>query len=125
MKGRFHVPKRGRLERTAERVVAQVMRRMPEAIRTQAEACQVVIGWGEELGIEPDLLGWFTGRSRLDGEPTHVDEMPEIVLVADHLWEFSDHRADVYEHEIATTFLHELGHYLGLDEDDILERGLD
>ena len=125
MKGRFHIPQRDRLERTAERVVAQVMRRMPEAIRSQAQACQVIIGWGSELKVEKDLLGWFNGRSRLDGEPASPDEMPEIVLVADHLWDFAEHRADVYEHEVATTFLHELGHYLGLDEDDLLDRGLD
>jgi predicted Zn-dependent protease with MMP-like domain len=27
--------------------------------------------------------------------------------------------------EIRTTFLHEVGHFLGLDEDDLIERGLD
>ena len=29
-----------------------------------------------------------------------------------------------FEEEVGITFMHELGHYLGLDEDDLDERGL-
>ena len=32
---------------------------------------------------------------------------------------------DVYLDEVHTTFLHELGHFLGLGEDDLTERGLE
>jgi predicted Zn-dependent protease with MMP-like domain len=30
-----------------------------------------------------------------------------------------------FRNEIRITYLHELGHYLGLDEDDLFERGLE
>jgi len=32
---------------------------------------------------------------------------------------------DAYREEVRITFLHELGHYLGLDEGDLSERGLE
>jgi len=31
----------------------------------------------------------------------------------------------VYREEVRVTYLHELGHYLGWDEDDLTARGLD
>ncbi len=31
----------------------------------------------------------------------------------------------VYRAEVRTTYLHELGHYLGLDEDELTQRGLE
>ena len=32
---------------------------------------------------------------------------------------------EFFRDEVHTTYLHELGHYLGLDEDDLTERGLE
>jgi len=32
---------------------------------------------------------------------------------------------DSYREEVRITFLHELGHYLGLDEGDLFQRGLE
>jgi predicted Zn-dependent protease with MMP-like domain len=32
---------------------------------------------------------------------------------------------DLFREEVATTLLHELGHYLGLDEGDLTDRGLE
>ena len=32
---------------------------------------------------------------------------------------------EIFADEVHTTFMHELGHFLGLDEDDLYERGLE
>lgn len=50
---------------------------------------------------------------------------PQIILFLENIWEYAEGDAGVYRVEVRTTLLHELGHYLGLDEDDLAERGLD
>jgi predicted Zn-dependent protease with MMP-like domain len=74
-------------------------------------------------GIAPDTLGLFTGAEYADEE--HVPMPPQIILFLDNLWDFADRDEGVFRQEVRTTLLHELGHYLGLDENDLTERGLD
>jgi predicted Zn-dependent protease with MMP-like domain len=49
---------------------------------------------------------------------------PSIVLFQRNLERFVRSRAELAE-EIRVTLVHEVGHYLGLDEDELYERGLD
>ena len=74
-------------------------------------------------GCEPDLLGLFVGSAL--GEADDALLPPQIILFLNNLWDFSEGDLDTYRDEIRTTYLHELGHYLGLDEGDLEERGLD
>jgi predicted Zn-dependent protease with MMP-like domain len=74
-------------------------------------------------GIEPDTLGLFTGP-----EFAHEDSVPlppQIILFLENLWDFAEADDEIFRDEVHTTYLHELGHYLGLDEDELTERGLD
>jgi predicted Zn-dependent protease with MMP-like domain len=50
--------------------------------------------------------------------------MPRIRLFLDNLWDDCNGDLQTYRDEVRITFLHELGHYLGLDEDQVAERGL-
>jgi predicted Zn-dependent protease with MMP-like domain len=50
---------------------------------------------------------------------------PQIILFLLNLWEFSDADEEIFGEEVHTTYLHELGHYLGLNEDELTERGLE
>ncbi len=74
-------------------------------------------------GIEADSLGLFTGAEF--AEEGHAPLPPQIILFLENLWDYSEGDEDIYCDEVCTTFLHELGHYLGLDEDDLFERGLE
>lgn len=74
-------------------------------------------------GIAPDTLGLFTGPEF--AEEGAVPMSPQIILFLENLWDFSQGDEEVFREEVHTTLLHELGHYLGLDEDDLTERGLD
>jgi predicted Zn-dependent protease with MMP-like domain len=74
-------------------------------------------------GIEPDTLGLFTGAEMADEGATVLP--PQIILFLENLWDFAGGDEEVFCDEIHTTFLHELGHFLGLGEDDLTERGLD
>ena len=74
-------------------------------------------------GIEPDTLGLFTGPEFSDEE--HSTLPPQIILFLENLWDFVEGDEEIFCDEVHTTYLHELGHYLGLDEDELTERGLE
>jgi predicted Zn-dependent protease with MMP-like domain len=50
--------------------------------------------------------------------------MPRITLFVDTLAQAANYRRALFLREVRTTYLHELGHYLGWDEDQVAEAGL-
>ncbi|HKW31258.1 MAG TPA: metallopeptidase family protein [Verrucomicrobiae bacterium] len=74
-------------------------------------------------GIELDTLGLFTGPEF--AEEGQVPLPPQIILFLENLWNLTERGEKAFREEVQTTFLHELGHYLGLDEDGLIERGLE
>ena len=50
---------------------------------------------------------------------------PQILLFLDNIWDYAEADEEIYRDEVRLTYLHELGHYLGWDEDEIAERGLE
>ena len=40
-------------------------------------------------------------------------------------WDFAEGDVEVFRDEVRLTYLHELGHYFGWDEDDLTARGLE
>jgi predicted Zn-dependent protease with MMP-like domain len=76
-----------------------------------------------EEGIEKDTLGIFTGAEF--AEKGHIPMPSQIILFLKNLWDYAEGDEKAFREEIRTTFLHELGHYLGLDEDDLTGRGLE
>ncbi len=74
-------------------------------------------------GIEIDTLGLFTGAEFADDGGAVLP--PQIILFLENLWNYAEGNAEVYCEEVRTTFLHELGHFFGLGEGDLTDRGLD
>jgi predicted Zn-dependent protease with MMP-like domain len=74
-------------------------------------------------GVAADTLGLFVGAEFT--EEGHVPMPPQIILFLENLWDFAEGDEQLFRAEVHTTLLHELGHYLGLDEDDLSERGLE
>lgn len=74
-------------------------------------------------GIEADTLGLFVG-AEFAGEGD-VPLPSQIILFLENLRDYGGGDEAIFREEVRTTFLHELGHYLGLDEDGLTERGLD
>lgn len=74
-------------------------------------------------GIEVDTLGVFCGPEFAEEE--HGTLPPQIILFLENIWEMAEADEKFFREEIRTTYLHELGHYLGLDEEGLTERGLD
>ena len=113
----------------AEVEVRETIASLPDALMTAARALPVVYEKkpGKDLvsdGLDPDLLGLFVGDPY--SEEGHSAGVPaQILLFLENLWEFAEGDWEVFLDEVQTTYLHELGHYLGLDEIDLEERGLD
>ena len=74
-------------------------------------------------GIEPDTLGLFVGPEF--AEEDSVPMPSQIILFLENLRDFAEDDPKTFRDEVRTTLLHELGHYLGLDEDGLTERGLE
>ena len=114
----------------AANIVGATQRRLPPELRAIARDVPVHY---EKLptadliaeGFEPDILGLFTGNAH--GEELSHDNPapPQILLYLENLWDFSEDDLEVFREEVRLTYLHELGHYLGWDEDEVAARGLD
>jgi predicted Zn-dependent protease with MMP-like domain len=86
-------------------------------------ACTVEEALEMDDTLPRDALGIFTGAP-WGSEPMGTEEMPRIYLFTDALWEECGGDPATYAEEVRITLLHELAHYLGLDEDEVEARGL-
>ncbi|MCB1126413.1 MAG: metallopeptidase family protein [Verrucomicrobiae bacterium] len=118
-----------KLQGIAESVVTRTVRALPAELRRHAETLPVCFEPAPNAetvadGIDPDTLGLFVGPEYGEAESALIDVPSQIILYLENLWDFSEGDEDLFRGEVRTTFLHELGHYLGLDEDDLERRGL-
>jgi predicted Zn-dependent protease with MMP-like domain len=118
-----------KLLRLAETEVARAQSRLPTDVREAAGECAVLyesiddaLDAGESL--DDDLLGLFEGLNRLDPLPGDPDAMPRIRLFLDNLWDYAGGADLTFRKEVRKTYLHELGHYLGWDEQQVEALGL-
>mgnify|MGYP001600890566 FL=1 len=74
--------------------------------------------------IEEDTLGLFVGEAFPDGEGGPSPLPPQIILFLENLWDFAEEDEETYLDEVHVTYVHELGHYLGLSEEELDARGL-
>jgi predicted Zn-dependent protease with MMP-like domain len=111
----------------AQREVADTLRELPEELRGPASALPVTYERRPNQailddGYEDDLLGLFIGSPIY--EPGSSPLPPQIILFLENLADFTEGDSEAYLEEVHITYLHELGHYLGLEEDDLDARGL-
>lgn len=114
------------LERIVADVVVATQAELPPDILEVVQAVPVRLerAPGPDViaeGFEADILGLFSGSPHGSGEA----EPPQIYLYTANLWDFAEGDEAVFREEARLTYLHELGHYLGWDEDQLTARGLD
>jgi predicted Zn-dependent protease with MMP-like domain len=110
-------------EELAERQVVEIQNELPESIRSCAMEVPVFFIPARD-GRSRGWLGVFEGCSRLTGSPALPDELPRITLFIDNLAKAANYDRKAFLREVRTTYLHELGHYLGWDERQIADIGL-
>lgn len=112
-----------KLEAAAEAEVERLRRSLPDEVRQHAEACPVLLELEAPGDDEEVLLGLFEGACLLD--PESAESLPRIHLFLPALWEYTGGDMREFLVEVGRTYLHELGHYLGWDEEDMVQRFLD
>jgi predicted Zn-dependent protease with MMP-like domain len=120
-----------RLVAAAQDEVQALLAALPRELRSEAKRVPVAYeprpsdGMVKDDGVAFDSLGLFIGTAMPDSESGMHDLPAQVLLFLENIWEFADEDMKIYREEVRTTFLHELGHYLGLDEDDLTARDLD
>ena len=127
MTKRIEQPKK--LKQIATREVRSLINRLPSQLQSKIAAVAVVLELkpGEDRiaeGTESDLLGLFVGPSLRDGEGG-APLPPQIFLFLENIRAEAFAHGRSYREELRRTFLHELGHYLGLEENDLKLRNID
>jgi predicted Zn-dependent protease with MMP-like domain len=76
----------------------------------------------QKMGSSHNLLGTYTGVSRLDrgGE---LPLLPDKITIYQRPLENISPTIQDLEREVHTTLLHEVGHYLGMSEEDLHRLG--
>ena len=118
------------LIRWAEREVTAVCTHLPADIRAKVEAIVVVYEPEPDAGlqrdgVEPDTLGLFVGSDFVHEAEGSGELPPQIFLFLGPLWEEAAGEARTFRAEVRRTYLHEIGHYLGWDEEDLKARQLE
>jgi predicted Zn-dependent protease with MMP-like domain len=117
-----------------DQILEDALGRLPARIREYLANVAVTV---EDVPAEEDLraaepphspqtLGMYRGEPLTDaGHPDPWVHFPRsIVLYQRNLERAAENREDLVE-QIGITLLHEVGHFLGLDEEELKERGLD
>ena len=113
-----------------ERAVAESIANLPRSIRERIEGVSIVIEDFPETElvrrerISPQTLGLFLGVPRTEALVTEQRvDLDQILLFRKNLEKICRDEEDLID-QIQITVRHEVGHYLGLDEDDLERLGL-
>ena len=119
------------LERIAKTEVAALRLELPREMARRAAEVPVVMlarptkAMVRDDGIDPDLLGLFVGPNCAEGVESGNPLPPEILQFLENLWDYADGDEELFREEVRVTYYHELGHYLGLEEGELEDRGLE
>jgi predicted Zn-dependent protease with MMP-like domain len=91
---------------------------LPPEIAAALENVAVVIE--DEHPDEPNLFGWYDG---LGPGVDHAGALPDRIVIYRRPLERAFRDPDELRREIRITVLHEVGHFFGLEEDEIDELG--
>ena len=114
----------------AVEVVDSTIAGLPDEIRELAE--KVPVHYQSQPhetvqaeGFDTDILGFFTGQPYGTEFQSNHPAPSQILLYLDNIWAWTGREITGFKEEVHLTYLHELGHYFGWDEEDLAARGLD
>jgi len=113
----------------AQAEVRTTIAALPDKLRDPAQSLPVTYeprptAEMAEDEITTDTLGLFCGEA-LNDLPSNHPVPNQIILFLENLWDFAEGDEEIFLDEVQVTYLHELGHYFGFDEEDLAERKLD
>lgn len=116
--------------RLAEAEVSSTMQALPADLRNRLSDVPILFEDrpGSQLleeGWPDDLLGLFDGPCHGERAADVSPQPPTITLFLDNLRDEAADNPAAFRQEVRITLLHEIGHYLGLNEDDLIARDLE
>jgi len=117
------------LEAAAQVALEEAVAALPEVLAHAATQVPVTLEPYPNAGIlkegfEEDLLGLFVGDGHAGSGESLTPLPSQILLFLENIYLYALEAGDDFDEEVKVTYLHELGHYLGLDEDDLIARGI-
>lgn len=117
-----------RLEKLAEEEVRRLRQSLPGELRERFDSVTLFLEEAPpdfllDEGVADDTMGLFEGPAF--AEEGGIELPARMTLFLANIWEEAEGREGVFRKEVRTTLLHELGHYLGLNEDELADRNLD
>jgi len=105
---------------------------LPEDIRREIKNLKIIVDdlpreqdlTDFEPPLDPCLYGLYVGVPLPDRTTADAPRLPDNIYIYKRNLERMCSDLETLREEIRITLLHEIGHYLGFDEDDLAERGL-
>ena len=118
-------------KRVFEEFVKEAVASLPEEMKKELENIAILVedeppeDWEEEMGQGGELLGLYRGVSKKERGFWYGNVLPDCITIYQKpLERLSATREDLREN-VRQTVIHEVGHYFGLDEEQLqnLEEG--
>jgi predicted Zn-dependent protease with MMP-like domain len=117
--------------RLFEGFVKEAVDSLPEEMKNELENVAVLIedepreDWEEEIGEGGDLLGLYQGVSKKDRGFWYGNVLPDTIIIYQGPLERMSASREELRENVRQTVVHEVGHYFGLDEEQLraLEEG--
>ena len=117
--------------RKFDQIVQQAIARIPEQFRRHLDNMIITVQSRpspdllEDMGYEPDeiLLGVYTGVPLTERSAIDPPLYPDTIYLFQEPLEEMCQSLDELEEEIEITVVHEVAHYLGIDEDRLADLG--
>ncbi|HEY7601574.1 MAG TPA: metallopeptidase family protein [Methylomirabilota bacterium] len=112
-----------------ERLVERALRKLPRRFRVRLENIAVVVeDWADdetldEMGIEPPdtLYGLYRGTDLTRRDLQYGGVLPDVIAIYQGPIQEDCDTAEEMEQLVRDTVAHEVGHYFGLDDDQLSE----
>jgi len=114
-----------KLEKKAGAVVEACLQEMPIRVREIATLVPTLIQhWATGEGEPEDVVGLLGEYVAFESQEVG-DGDGAIVLYVGAIKLYCEEEGAKFKKEVRRTYLHELGHHFGLDEDELADRNLD
>jgi predicted Zn-dependent protease with MMP-like domain len=119
-------------DRDFDRVVKRAIRRIPRQIRRHLKNVLITVRkypsreMLEELGIspaEPPPLGLYKGAPLMERSETYPPLYPDTIFIFQEPLEEMCGTTEELEREIEITVVHEVAHFIGIDDQKLVELG--
>ena len=114
-----------------ERLVLQALEEIPDQFRDALHNIDVQVRWRptpvelRRAGVRRgSLFGLYVGVPLTKRGHNYSMTVPDTILVYQHTHERHCRNDDEIVEQVRQTVLHEVGHYLGIDEDRLQELGI-